>query len=571
MAEDKRFKLFQELHQMFPEAEITDQDQVEACLQHILKRGFINLDFIDEDNWDRIERYELDRNNNLLYLFYHEPASGHASNLYTATCALVLSLQCIEIIHDKTYGPIAVAIKGRNVQSKALNSLMRANGYTILSVDSRTEFFADDVVREKNGVREYIRFLNTPIISFWIIDKSLYVNPNDSLKILYNYNLHQLERRANCVETDLKAIQQASYTADIFEDKICAAGNTLRRIAESFFKLMVTYHIDKVKLWDKFKCEDYNKYYLGDLEKLLTSFVFCDDDDKTRIRSIVDDANELSHDTGHPVEMATARRLLSNIRHYFCTFIEQVKNNERNKLSLEEVVAKKPSPESFIIQNWQSWDFQDLLSTGTLNPNAKIAYSISIDIGLMHSPFDLSKSVGCDGKIFEHDLLDKEDQFLFGSRVEAIKACDAINQRVKNLCEKQGLDTDAVPLYFSATIERRRIQYPTKLFTVNDIRTLLQNADTSQDNCLVVDEDGNSSLMSDRKLAKLYPVRAPWWKKGDTEIGKSVSEDVVESAYYKALHQWYLYITCDLDVTDIENYCFDIEEKIKTIKELCNI
>ena len=572
MEEDKHFKLFKYLQDLFPEPEIKDYDRVEACLKLLLKKGSINLDFIDEDNWDRIVRFALDRNNNLLYLYYHEPKNGknnQVSNDNSTTCALVVSLQCIEIVQDKTYGPIAVAIKGRNVQSKALKKLMSSNGYAISSIDSSTEFFADDVVREKNGVKEYIRFLNTPIISFWIIDKSFYIHPQDSLKALYIYNLHLLEMRTNVVESDLISIQQKSYTGEILEDKICASGNTLRRIAESFFKLMLSYHIDKIKRWDKFKCEDYNKYYLGDLETLLKGNVFSEIDDKTRIHSIVTDANELSHDTGHPVELSTATRLLTDIRHYFNVFRGQVKNNDRDK-HLHELVPKKPSPESFIIQKWSSWDFHDLLSCQPLQQAAKIAYSITFDIGFMHSIFEPSRSLAADGKIFEHDLFDKEKQILIGNRQEAIRVCDEINNRVSAMCKNEGYDDESVSLFFHASIERNRIEYPTRLFTIQDIRDVLKNADTTHENWLVVDEDGKPSLLSERKLAMLYPVRSPWWEKGSIEIGKNVTDDVVEHAYRKALCQWYVYITCDLDIT-ADGLEDNTDNMIKTIKQVCKL
>ena len=48
MEEDKHFKLFKYLQDLFPEPEIKDYDRVEACLKLLLKKGSINLDFIDD-------------------------------------------------------------------------------------------------------------------------------------------------------------------------------------------------------------------------------------------------------------------------------------------------------------------------------------------------------------------------------------------------------------------------------------------------------------------------------------------------------------------------------------------
>ena len=66
---------FDKLQIDYPKREISDIEQLEAFFQQFMEvtKGVVNVDFLDEDNWDHIEKVEIDKERNLLILHWKLP------------------------------------------------------------------------------------------------------------------------------------------------------------------------------------------------------------------------------------------------------------------------------------------------------------------------------------------------------------------------------------------------------------------------------------------------------------------------------------------------------------------
>ena len=65
-----------DLANKYAKPEITDLNELEVFLNDLVKgisKIGVNVDFLDADNWDFISDFKIDRTNNLLYLYWHQP------------------------------------------------------------------------------------------------------------------------------------------------------------------------------------------------------------------------------------------------------------------------------------------------------------------------------------------------------------------------------------------------------------------------------------------------------------------------------------------------------------------
>lgn len=115
-----------------------------------------------------------------------------------------------------------------------IQSFVKTSNYTIKGFDEKSSFFTSNLVRERDGLCEYIRAVKTPITSFWIIPKQLTINAQESKQKLYLYNAVALEERLkNCMQKLEGQIKTTKDREDI-DDFIKMYGNQIRTVAEAF-------------------------------------------------------------------------------------------------------------------------------------------------------------------------------------------------------------------------------------------------------------------------------------------------------------------------------------------------
>ncbi len=114
-------------------------------------------------------------------------------------------------------------------------------------------------------------------------------------------------------------------------------------------------------------------------------------------------------------------------------------------------------------------------------------------------------------------------------------------------------------------IELEKNGAPLHLFTKEEIRTLMRNADDRVDNVLVVDSDGYAHIIEFSETAFLYPVRQEAWQAGNNYVGKYSSLSDLEDSYIGLLNGWLEYLKYKSE--SFIDYVKDYDEQ----KLLCEI
>jgi hypothetical protein len=170
-----------------------------------------------------------------------------------------------------------------------------------------------------------------------------------------------------------------------------------------------------------------------------------------------------------------------------------------------------------------------------------------------------------DGYIKALKETDMSEALEVNSKENVIALIEAINNKVKSDCEANGLDTELA--YLSWDIDIIRKSKPSHLFTFDEIKNLMANADDSKNNKLVIDENGYARIITIPGPTYLYPVSIETWCAGNGYVGQNSSLSDAEPAYHLCLSLWLDYLN-----TDEKQYAdyykqIDVDKTIEKIKE----
>lgn len=547
---------------------IEDSHTAETFFSEFLDKTkyWVNIDCLDADNDDRIECVDFDHDKGMMRLCTRVPENDpeirkmrkmtHPYDTYS----FLIRFKNIHFIRINNGNCIAIVVNGYTMNQKMIESFVEKGKYTIKNYDEKSSFFTSNLVRTKNNLSEYIRAMKTPITSFWIIPKILSISAYDSKKYLYLYNNDVLgERLENCLN---KLSNQIGKTKDKEEidDFIKMYGNQIRTVAEAFFKLVTCFYNLKNKK------KDYNKLLLGDLISPLKQNVYTNtDDDKSRLNKIAQIANDLSHDTGLPIKFEDIRELYNNLIYYIRDFKQKILSNDNmNKLN----VPTKPSPKDYINKNLKTWNFKDTIPQTVNNTSScSCIYRLRIntDFKIMDF-FNKNADYLCtDGYIKALKETDMSKALEVNSKENVIALIEAINNKVKSDCEANGLDTELA--YLSWDIDIIRKSKPSHLFTFDEIKNLMADADDSKNNKLVIDENGYARIITIPGPTYLYPVSIETWCASKGYVGQNSSLSDAEPAYHSCLSLWLDYLNTDEKQYDDYYKQIDVDKTIEKIKE----
>lgn len=543
---------------------IEDSHTAETFFGDFLKKtgGWVNIDCLDADNDDRIECVDFDHDKGMMRL-----CTRVLENVpEMASYSFLIRFKNIHFIRTNDGNCIAIVVNGYTMNKKMIESFVKEGKYTIKSYDEKSSFFTSNLVRTKDNLYEYIRAMKTPITSFWIIPKKLPISAYDSKKYLYLYNNEVLgERLKNCLN---KLSNQIGKTKDKEEidDFIKMYGNQIRTVAEAFFKLVTCFYHDNLKNKNK----DYNNLMLGDLISPLKQNVYKNENDDENLNKIVRIANKLSHDSGLPIKFEDIGELYINLIYYISDFKQKISSNDNmNKLN----VPTKPSPKDYINQNLKTWNFKDTI-TQTVNNTSSCSciYRLRIkdtDFKIIEDTedfFNKNADYLCtDGHIKALKETDMSEALEVNSKENVIALIEAINNKVKSDCEANGLDTELA--YLSWDIDIIRKSKPSHLFTFDEIKNLMANADDSKNNKLVIDENGYARIITIPGPTYLYPVSIETWCAGKGYVGQNSSLSNAETAYHLCLSLWLDYLNTNKKQYDDWYKQIDVDKTIEKIKE----
>lgn len=291
-------KIFRHLAEDFGRT-VDDAEKLQAFFRrlHEETRGLVILDFIDTANWDCFEKYEFDPKTRILTLVWHDYSGLHESAQEAEVrrlafpgeyYALQLKLRSVEIVSGKNLS--LFVLTSYVLDEKSIKKKLQ-NGADDFSVDKEA-FFSSVIYRREGTAWQVIRLHTTPISSVVIVPKNCRLTSFDSKTLLYLHNLHTCKDRLSAVEQEFL---DQSVSGD---DAVCEKANTTRRILETALKIECCYR-------EIVPTKQYSQLLLGDLVSLLKPL--CDEDTRKLLNQMVVDLNQMSHDSGHPVEPARAR------------------------------------------------------------------------------------------------------------------------------------------------------------------------------------------------------------------------------------------------------------------------
>ena len=135
---------------------------------------------------------------------------------------------------------------------------------------------------------------------------------------------------------------------------------------------------------------------------------------------------------------------------------------------------------------------------------------------------------------------------------------------IKSICQKEGLDTDSTIVEIST--EYTQCEKPTHLFTFDEIKAIMGDADDGVNNKLVIDEEGNARLIQNPLHGNLYPVSIETWGAGNHYVGKDSSLDDAAPSYRLCLSLWLSFLQTGIRQYDDYYTDIDVDETINEIK-----
>ena len=207
------------------------------------------------------------------------------------------------------------------------------------------------------------------------------------------------------------------------------------------------------------------------------------------------------------------------------------------------------------------------------NKEAKIFYYIEYHNNDGGDIFDIIKReiycVGTQCHIVKTSKDNIESCVLFADVNSAIKYKDELELFIISKCRETGLEIsqDCYINPFIIRLKRGSIP-PVHLFTKEEIKQLMIDADDRRGNVLVVDEDGYAHIVLDTNDADYYPVKLEPWDARNNYVGKYSQLSDLRGAYLRALECWHDYLETGqhqyTDYTELK----DDKEIIEKIRKL---
>ena len=568
---DNGLWFFQEFADIYGDS-INDINAAEKFFDDFMREteGSIILDYLDTDNWDCVRKVEVDKPNGLIWFYWQvldkDPIVNEMRKMAFPldNYGMCLKFDKVRFIRGKRNKCLGICIYGFTIREKKVESYAKADGWDIKGKNTDESFFSISVVREKNKTYQHWRFMTTPICSFWLIPKGLGINPQDSEKFLYQIGLAQCEENLKEALDRLKGLNK--LTPEDQRRLLKAVGNEMRNAAESLFKLILCFHQEKYHF--KVANTNYDDMKLGILTGPLKNTIYTSDFEKERLSDIPRIANDLSHDSGNPVSIKDAGLLYISIMYFVSDFKESIRRKGIITPSLPK--SNKPHAKDYLEEHIEEFCFKDEIANTLSAKKGKISFKIKVNIGtficLFHNEPDyyLCK----DGFIRKKEDDDLSDVLTLWDRSEVIALIDKIYKKAESICQENGCDTEYYSLGFSLDAALKKEANPSHLFTEQEIRELMVNADDDVCNKLVIDEDGYAHVIQDPHKGHLYPVSQETWGAGNGYVGKNSSLSDLHDSYVLSLHSWLSYLNYGCRVyDDIYKSDHNIQDVLDKIKE----
>ena len=291
--------IFKSLADEFGSDPITESASIRKFFENLLERtgGWVILDFLEMNNWDNIESFNLDEKERLLTLTWHDYRGAQESPKEKKVREMMFPASLYALgIYVKSVVPIVgkdfavFLINGYSKTEKEITQAYQEGADEIKLLDN--SFFEKRVVRKLSGSTEIIDVHCTPIFSLAIIPKNCGMSSGDSKDLLYLHNITESVKRIRSVISSLEEIDPED------EDGICEKVNTARRTLETALKIECCFRNLEIK-------GNYSQMLLGQLSNAVKKVK--EESFKVLLNKMAELLNEFSHDSGKPVKLDKAK------------------------------------------------------------------------------------------------------------------------------------------------------------------------------------------------------------------------------------------------------------------------
>jgi hypothetical protein len=293
-------------------------NEIEDVLVEIIKetKGSVVVDFMDRGNYDRVHSVKVI--DSCLYIVWDDHSKKEDSFKKSqmgypyVKNSLMLKFKDAKVSMDYNF-PV-IALRGHSLKNKEAQSLLGKYGIVDKDDNFKIENFQTMYGLEiAKGEKEYCLVQDTPLYSVLLIPKGCGLTTIQTKKYLYHLNLAEQMNRL------FKASDKLNELEDHEEDEITEKMNTARKVFEALLKLDIcikkAYFFKGIKDNDKFIFKsDYQDMMSGKSIKQLKPYK--SKEELEFFTKIVKEVNEFSHDSGVPVTVEHAQRIVFDIATY---------------------------------------------------------------------------------------------------------------------------------------------------------------------------------------------------------------------------------------------------------------
>lgn len=227
--------------------------------------------------------------------------------------------------------------------------------------------------------------------------------------------------------------------------------------------------------------------------------------------------------------------------------IKNDNNNTKKDNNIDKEIRAKYDCEdrsNYIKNNLLEWSFADITSRvkSVKADDCQAIYFIEYQdnvftLSELASGRKLIYNLSVDGKFRNNE---GAEILYFDSVENATRVLNQCKLRLISECEKAGIYDDNYCHYPNISMIKGYIK-PSHLFTKDEIRDLMKEADDRKDNTLVINVDGFAQIITGHDDL-IYPVVMESWRAGNVYVGKYSNLIDAGPAYIRALNGWVDYL-----------------------------
>lgn len=303
---------------------ITNLENASAFLQqlHAATHGWVIIDFLDAANWDSFESHTVNLATGILQINWHdfikqdeqEPRAEDREMMAMSFPASLygMAMRFNRIDRVGTDKIACFALRGYALTDKEVRKTFSPQTEEFLIRNDRP--FSCEVIRKIHGHLEVIDCITSAAFTMLIIPKDLRIPAHTSKTFLYQHNLAEIDASLERCEKALEELGKNDVEA------ICEKANTARRSMETLLKLECCFR--KI-----ITPKPYSQACMGDLWSLLK--VYHSEGIQALMSRFIQWANELSHDTGIPIDKSKAQAIALMARMYSRLFRQELEQDQR--------------------------------------------------------------------------------------------------------------------------------------------------------------------------------------------------------------------------------------------------